>query len=539
MTSKLMRGTFLITLGTILSKVLGALYVIPFYAMIGEENVALYQIGYVPYSIFISIATAGVPLAVAKYIAKYNSLEEYAVGRRLFKSGIYLMMATGIVSFAILYFFAPTFAHIMLANQSNPAFTYEEVTTVIKAVSFALIVVPFMSLIRGFFQGHQSMGPSAVSTVVEQIVRIAFVLVGTFLVLNVFNGDTVTAVSMATFAAFIGGIGSLMVLLWYWKKRKPYLDELLQNDKGNIDVSIADMYKEIIIYAIPFVLVGIANPLYQLIDNVTFSRAFDALAKTADEGRIALGILNFSVHKLVIIPVSLATAFSLSLVPLVTESYVKGERDVMIRNLNQTFQILLFITMPAAIGLALLARPIYTVFYEPSTLGTQVLLTYAPVAILFALFAVTAAILQGINEQRFTMLSLLVGILIKLTLNIPFIKMFETKGAVYATALGYLASITINFIVIRLFIGYPFKLVLRRTILIVLFNLLMTVGVIASYKGLSMILSPDHKLQALLLIIICALIGASIYGYLGLKSKLADRLFGQRLQKLRQKLRLQ
>ncbi len=84
MSSKLIRGTFILTLGTILSKVLGLIYVIPFYAIIGgKEQAALYQFGYVPYSIFISIATAGVPLAVSKYIAKYNALEEYAVGRKL------------------------------------------------------------------------------------------------------------------------------------------------------------------------------------------------------------------------------------------------------------------------------------------------------------------------------------------------------------------------------------------------------------------------------------------------------------------------
>ena len=122
----------------------------------------------------------------------------------------------------------------------------EDVITVMRAVSFALIVVPFMSLIRGFFQGHQSMGPSAVSQVVEQIVRIVFLLAGAFAVLFIFNGEVVTAVSLATFAAFIGAIGSLLVLFWYWYKRKPYLDELLLHDKGTMDISLKDMYKEIL-----------------------------------------------------------------------------------------------------------------------------------------------------------------------------------------------------------------------------------------------------------------------------------------------------
>ncbi|MBS4202516.1 putative polysaccharide biosynthesis protein [Lederbergia citrea] len=539
MSSKLIRGTFILTLGTILSKVLGLLYVIPFYAIIGgKEQAALYQFGYVPYTIFISIATAGVPLAVSKYISKYNALEEYAVGRRLFRSGMVVMLATGIFSFLAMYVLSPWFAELVLRGaDSEHSFTVEDVTLVMRAVSFALIIIPIMSLIRGFFQGHQSMGPSAVSTVVEQIARIAFLLAGAYVVLYVLKGSVVTAISVATFAAFIGGIASLIILLWYWQKRKRGLNELLEFDKGTIEVSISDMYKEIIVYALPFVLVGIANPLFQFIDQITFNRAMAEAGKSA-EALGSLGILNFTTHKLVIIPVSLATAFALTLVPLVTESYVKGDRQIMFRQLNQTFQVLLFITMPAAIGLALLAEPMYTAFYGYDEYGAQVLRTYAPVSILFALYAVTAAILQGINEQRYTILSLLTGLLVKLSLNIPLIKAFGTEGAVYATALGYTVSIMINFFVIKRFAYYPFKLVVRRSLLIIIFNVLMAVPVFFAYKGLLYLLSPETRMQSVLLIIVCAGIGGIVYAYLGLKSGLADRLFGDRLGKIKQKLRI-
>lgn len=111
MSSKLMRGTAVLTAGTLLSKILGILYVIPFYWIAGgEQATILYQYGYVPYQIFLNIATAGVPLAVAKYISKYNSLNEYALSQRLYRSSTYLMIFTGIVSFLIMYIFAPILA---------------------------------------------------------------------------------------------------------------------------------------------------------------------------------------------------------------------------------------------------------------------------------------------------------------------------------------------------------------------------------------------------------------------------------------------
>jgi O-antigen/teichoic acid export membrane protein len=536
MSSTLLRGTFILSLGTLISKVLGLFYVIPFYDIVGAEGTTLYQFGYVPYTIFISIATAGIPLAVSKFISKYNALEEYAVGRRLFKSGLIIMMLSGIFAFLVMFLSAPTIAKMSLAGkETNLSIT--DVTTVIRAVSFALIVVPFMSLIRGFFQGHQSMGPSAVSQVVEQIVRIVFLLVGAYVVLKMMEGSLVTAVSVATFAAFVGAIGGLGVLIWYWIKRKPHLDDLMQQDKGTVQVSLKDMYKEILIYAAPFVFVGIANPLFQFIDQITFTRAMDSIGKIA-QSDYAFSILNFQSHKLVIIPVSLATAFSLTLVPSITAAFVEDNRSNLNRQLNQTFQVLLFLTLPAVLGLSLLAEPFYTVFYENVPLGTEVLRYYAPVAILFALFSVTAAILQGINEQKFTILSLLVGLLIKLSLNIPLIKLMETKGAILATALGYGAAILINLFVIRKFAEFPFRLVWRRSLLIVIFSIMMIISAAISYWFLTLFLSPESKFQSLIIISICALVGAIIYFYLGLRSKLVYFLFGDRAYRIKEKLRL-
>ncbi|WP_428911278.1 putative polysaccharide biosynthesis protein [Niallia sp. Krafla_26] len=536
MSSKLLRGTFILTLGTIISKMLGLFYVIPFDAIVGQEGTTLYQYSYVPYTIFISIATGGIPLAISKFISKYNALGEYAVGRKLFKSGQLIMILSGVVSFLVLYSTAPILAG-MVIRDTDQVTSLEDVITVTRAVSFALIVVPFMSLSRGFFQGHQSMGPTAVSQVVEQIVRIVFLLGGAYVVLKVMDGDIVTAASVSTFAAFVGAIGGLFVLFWYWRKRKPYLDDLLLQDKGTMQISLKEMYKEIILYAAPFVFVGLANPLFQFIDQVTFNRAMVeiGLAKQAD---FAYSALNFYSHKLVIIPVSLATAFSLTLVPNITNSFISGDRKEVHAQISQTFQVIFYLTLPAVIGMALLAEPIYTAFYGYDPYGTEVLRYYAPVALLFAIYPVTAAIMQGINEQRYTVLSLLVGLLIKLTLNIPLIKLMETQGAILATVLGYSAAVIINLIVIKKCTNFSFKIVWRRSVLISLFTLFMFLGAGGIYKLLLLFLSPESTLQSILIIAITATVGIVIYGYLGLKSKLVNFLFGTRVEKVKEKLHL-
>ncbi|EMG28973.1 polysaccharide biosynthesis family membrane protein [Listeria fleischmannii 1991] len=534
MGSKLLRGTFILTLGTLLSKVLGILYVIPFYAIVGgDDPMLLYNFGYVPYQLFLSVATAGIPLAVAKYIAKYNAMEEYEIGRRLFRTGIYLMIASGIICFLAMYSLAPFLAGL---QQLDGGYSLQDGVQVIRAVSFALLIIPIMSLLRGFFQGYNSMGPSAVSQVIEQLVRIVFLLVSTFVVLYVLDGSTVTAISMATFSAFVGALASLALLLWYYFKRKPGLDRMLVESRNELKVSIPTLYKQIILSAIPFIIVGSATSLYQLVDQFTLGRVLQYIGVTANQVKEYVAIINFDVQKLIMIPGTLAIAFSMALVPLVTAAYVRNEKEQVKRQLNDVFQILLFLTIPACIGIALLARPLFTVFFTANDVGTDLLQFFSPIAVLFSLFGVTAAVLQGIDEQRFTVLGLLLGLLAKSVLQMPLIMLFEAKGSILATGIGYAVSCLFMLYIIKKYVRFSFGLVFRRVVLFIFLTFIMSIAVLAVYYPLSFVLSPDHKLSATILVIICGGVGGVVYAYLSFKLHLSDKLFGPRGMRLRQKL---
>ncbi|MEG0260684.1 MAG: oligosaccharide flippase family protein, partial [Lysinibacillus sp.] len=209
--SSLMKGTAILTIGMFLSKVLGLIYIFPFYAIVGKENIALYQYAYIPYSIMLSVAISGAPIAVSKFVSKYNAIGDYQSGRKLMKSGLLFMILTGFAAFLALYFLATPIGHMVIKDEEQ-VFTVEQIASVIRWVSFALLVVPFMSLWRGFFQGYGKMEPTAISQLIEQIVRIIVLLGGSYLVVVVFKGTAQTAVSFAVFAAFIGAIGGLFVL---------------------------------------------------------------------------------------------------------------------------------------------------------------------------------------------------------------------------------------------------------------------------------------------------------------------------------------
>lgn len=162
------------------------------------------------------------PLAASKYVSKYNALGAYKISEKLYKSSFIVMTITGFIGFLVLYLLAPSIAGITLANKGHVdgGWTVDDITWIIRIISIVVIFIPLLATWRGVFQGYKSMGPTAVSEVIEQIARILFILIGSYLVLNVFNGSVLVANGVATFAAAIGAIAAIIVLWYYWRKER-------------------------------------------------------------------------------------------------------------------------------------------------------------------------------------------------------------------------------------------------------------------------------------------------------------------------------
>ena len=536
MASNLLKGTAILTIGLFLSKALGLLYVIPFYAIVGEKSVGLYQYAYIPYNLALAVAVSGAPLAISKFVSKYNALGDYATGRKLMKSGMLVMSITGFLSFLALFFLANPIAGLVIKSDEQ-IFTVNDIATVIRWVSFALLAVPLLSISRGFLQGYQKFEPTSVSQLIEQIIRIIVVLVGAYVVVNVLGLSPRIAVQFAVFAAFIGALAGLWSLYYYWKKYQEEFDYLLSNSPPAGSLPLKQIYKEVLTYVLPFVLVGTINPIYQFVDMITFNGAMSSIG-LASVSDLYLTKLNFLTHKIVMIPVMVATGFSMALISIITKDYTTKNQKGITRSLDQTYQIMLFLTIPMVIGLIVLNSEVYQFLYQYDVAGASVLAAYAPVAILFAMFTVTAAILQGIDHHKWIVLTSLLGLLIKMLINIPLIKLFETNGAILATAIGYSVAVAINLIVIRKALNYKSEMVIRRLFLILAFNAVMFAGVWLTNKGLNMVHIPVGRWQALLYVMIGTGVGMFIYGFLALKSGLAQKLFGDRLTRLMQRVGL-
>lgn len=520
--SKLVKGTMLLTAATFLSKILGMIYVIPFNQLVGAKGGALFSYAYIPYSTLLTLSTVGVPLAVSKFVAKYNSLEDYKTGLHMYKIGLYFMGIMGFIAFSILFFGADGIATLINPNEVS------DISLVMRMTSFALLIVPAMSISRGFFQGYESMEPTAISQVVEQLVRITFLLLAVIFVIKVFNGTVVTAVGFATFASFIGAVSSCFVLYVFWRKKRRYIMSLVQKQSFSSHYKTKTILLELLGYAGPFVLVGIATSLYQLIDEFTFHKAM-AHINQESVAHIAFSVINYYGHKVVILPVTVAIGLSSTLVPTMTQTFTNNNYKMLYKQINQSLQIVLFLVFPASIGIALLSNMIYGSLFDLSHINITgpLLGWYAPVALLFALYTVSSAILQGINEQRFAVISLGSGLLIKVILNIQFIHTFGAKGAVFATALAVSTAVLLNLWKIKSAVSFSYKQTMKRFSLIVIFTISMCIVIAV----LNRIIGPfeESKSSLILWLLIDISIGGIIYFFLSYKSSLINHILGKEI----------
>lgn len=529
--NKLIRSTFILSAAHYTSNILGLIYIFPFTAIVGQKGIALYSYGYLPYTVLLSLATLGVPLAVSKFVSKYNALGDYATGKRLFQSGILFMGMTGFVSFLILFLLAPVISSWIIRGPSElGGNSLEDITFTIRMVSFALLIVPAISLVRGYFQGFQSMGPTAISQVVEQLVRIVFILSLTYIIVFVMKKDVGLAVGFAVFGAFVGAVGALFVLIYFWLKRRKGINELVKNSRAKQKLSLTEMYKELIAYALPISFVGLAVPLFQLIDLFTFNNALMSSGVDQKTAEISFAALSQTAHKLILIPVSFATALSISLVPTITESFTNNDGRMLRKQITQTYQIILFLAIPAAAGLSLLSYPAFGTLYglEDVAIGGHILRYYAPASIFFALFLVTAAILQGMNLQRIAVKGLILALLVKLLLNYGMIYFFGPLGAIFTTFISYGLALVIYIRAIGIYARYNYKYIAKRALLITIFTAAMGVVVLAVKSAVNFFLPLTTWSTYVITLFLSVFAGAYFYLYISIRSNLAGQVLGSR-----------
>ena len=538
-----MKGAMVLSLSMFLTRLLGLLYLAPFQQMVGLGGLALYGYAYVPYTLLVTLSTLGIPIGMAKFIAKYNADSEYDTSRKIFRVGMLIMILVGILGFLIMYFGAPLMANWVLAGRDLHN-SIEDVTTAIRMVSFAVIVVPPMSIFRGFFQGNQDMNPTAISQLVEQLVRILLILIASFIVINILRGSTQTAVNVSVFAAFIAGVSSLIVLYYYWKKEKPTFDALLTMTKPHPKRRTKALFKELLSYALPFAIISLSPTWFQMIDTLTFNAGMLRAGVDEQMAEYLFGIFGTALLKIIMIPVSFSIAFSQPLVPEITEKMrIRDFRSVQ-KTLSTAILLTSFVTIPAVIGMSMLSNPIFVLLFnthdvQMNAIGGAVFSVGAYIALVLGLNGIFSATIQGVNRQFKALLFLLGAGIIKLVGNLILIPQFQAYGAILATILAYVFCMVMNYLEIRKTTGIKTRLILKRHFSIFLLTGIMALVVWGTMSLLNLFFDyTESTLQAAIYVAIAGIVGAIVYAGLAIYFDLAKSLFGDKLSYNRIRARL-
>lgn len=455
-TRTLLKGTAILAFAAFVSKLLGVVYRIPYQNITGDTGLFVYEQVYPLYMILLTLATAGFPIAISRLVAESLTHGDVKGARRIFKVSFILLGISGVVCFTILFFMAPYVSRLMGSG--------EDLTLAIRSVSFALIIVPAMATIRGYFQGHQNMVPTAISQVVEQFVR-----VGTILILGYFlfiNFGAYYAGAGAVFGAFTGALAAITVLGIFWKRNERKQQEVIKSEQneqvntdaeGNmnslsvndnekhvsyVDMSLKQVLKRILYYSLPISLAALVLPLFLIVDNFTIVNLLQVVGWEQNAAEDLRGVFGRG-QPLVQFAAFFATALALSLVPSISEAKAKRSDTLIASRIHIALKLTLVVGFASSFGLFILAEPINVMMYTTID-GTTAIAILAFITIFTTLSITTGAILQGLGHVMLPAKHLFIGVIVKAILNIMLVPFFDIKGAALASVIAYAVAACLN-----------------------------------------------------------------------------------------------
>ena len=525
--NEFMEGAMLATLAIIISKIVGLLYVIPFNHIIGTDGGALYGYAYKIYDIFLIISSAGIPLAISKLTSEYNTLGMQKEKTFMFKKAKLFILIFSIVSFLICFFGAPLLAKLIVVNP-NEVYGVADVIFVIRCVSFAILVVPLLSILRGYLQGHKFIASSSLSQVIEQLVRVAIIIFGSFIAIKVFDASIPLAVGISILGACTGAMVAYLYLFIKVKKAKKQIqestEEVNKSDRKKI-------YKKIIFYCIPFIAINISNSLYNFVDMILVKQGLNMVGYSGSDITTISSIFTTWSSKLASIVTAFATGLTISLIPSIVEAHTKKDQNSVNNHFNKIMQTLLYIILPIGIFMSIFSTQIWPIFFQETPYGPDILRFIILLAILDGAYIMVGSALQGLSKTKLIYTSVLIGLGIKTALDIPMMLLFDKMGiAAYHGAMadslvGYLFSIGIPLIVLNKKYGFSYKETLKTIPRLVLSLAIVITGAFI-LRGM-IFTHPLGRLKNCIFLAIIAIILMPIY-YL-LNKKLIDKLLGDKI----------
>lgn len=426
----LIKGSLVLGLAGMVAKVLGFFFRWPLIMLIGDEGIGYYQLSYPLYMFFVAMAS-GVPVAVSKMISEKNAVGDIEGSYEVVKESSYLMMTLGIGTSIILFLFAKPIINFLKWDMKS--------YYALIGISFAPMMVSFVSIFRGFFQGLQNMTPSGTSQILEQIGRVIIGVGLAYILLP--KGIEYSAGG----AAFGAAGGAMIACLYLWFKYLHVRREMgIKKVKTNTEV-----LNQILKIAIPISLGATVGSIMNLIDSILVPQK---LIESGVVNATALyGQLTGKAAVLVNIPLTLSMAICTSLIPIISEHYILNRKEEMQSKINIAMKLSAVIALPCTLGMFCLAGPIMKLVFFDKYEGIEIF-RYLSISIPFIIVTqTTTSILQATNHYIRPVINLVIGCIVKVVLTatlvpIPSINVF---GAVIASVAAYVVVTILNLIALK------------------------------------------------------------------------------------------
>ncbi|RWZ59073.1 polysaccharide biosynthesis protein [Halobacillus fulvus] len=418
------KSTFILSVATLLSKFLGAIFRIPLQNIAGDEVLGIFSMVYPIYMVALILSVAGIPLAISKLIAEARVEGNEAKVSEIYKTASILAVLFGILSFVFIFSIAEPLSSLLGGEESKQALII---------VSMTLLIAPYMAVYRGYFQGYESMTPTAASQVIEQFVRVAVTLtIAYFLVQQGASDDRVAAGVMV--GSSVGALFSLFYLLYIFKN-SPSLP------KSSYSIGVfRKRSRQILKVSIPIAVGAITMALMNFIDAVTIP--YGLTRAGIEEVTYSFGIYGRGVA-LVQIATVFATSLVLPLIPLVTKKLTTNESSEVRRIVKRAFTMTHLLSWPAAVGLLALALPLNLALFT-NLEGSLVMAILGLSSVFTSLAVLGTGILQGLNKPGKAAMLVVLTVAIKGVLNIVVVEQTGLLGAAVVTLLIYLVLHGLN-----------------------------------------------------------------------------------------------
>ncbi|MCA0985205.1 polysaccharide biosynthesis protein [Halobacillus yeomjeoni] len=509
-TTTFLKSTMILTIATLLSKVLGSLFRIPLQNIAGDEVLGIFTLVYPVYMVILILSVAGIPLAISKLIAEERASNQMMNIRRIYVTASLLGLLFGLVSFGSIVVFSEPISLLLGGKDTYPALVL---------VSVSLIFAPYMAVYRGYFQGFSDMNPTAYSQVIEQLVRAVFVIALAYVLSS--QGFSNSWTAGGVMAGSICGVLASLLYLRVIYVRSPY------TIRQNISYSFSTFIiwsRSILRISIPIAIGTLSMALLNFVDSLTVPSSLNHKLTDPDLSIPYLYGIYGRGLSLVQIATVFATSIILPLIPLLTSKMKENDRRGMLETIEQTSKMTHLIAWPAAMGLVFLAVPMNVALFTDAE-GSFIIAILGASSIFTSFTIVGTGILQGIDRVRQAAWIIITGVLLKILLNVWLVNWIGIEGAAFSTLIVYIYLTLGNGIFI--FRQIPFTVLDRSHIKIISASLLM--GAVIGFPPFIYSMEYWGRPFSFVYVVSAIIVGALIYGAALYFTKAVDRQLLQQL----------